>query len=167
LAAQLYDEILFNGVTFADRYRAGGPKIAVSATDLATGSRILFIPQNFNVMCSDLGPIRLSRATPASPAMPVVLSPLTINNYGGSCDYRGPGWLRAFTALPKVPRPAARVLMRRKELRAIDNGVKDPYLRLADRASPIIWACAECWMYLKRTKPCMGPVSQLRWTTYV
>ncbi len=88
LAAQLYDQILFNGATFADLYRAGGPMIAVSATELTTGSRVVFIPQNFNVMCADLGPIRLSRAAAASSAVPVVLSPITINNYGGSCGYR-------------------------------------------------------------------------------
>ena len=33
LAAHLYDEILFNGATFADLYGAGGPMIAVSATE--------------------------------------------------------------------------------------------------------------------------------------
>ena len=44
LAAQLYDEILFNGATFTDLYRAGGPAIVVSATELATGSRIVFVP---------------------------------------------------------------------------------------------------------------------------
>ncbi len=131
-AAQLYDEILFNGATFADLYRAGGPMIAVSATDLATGSRILFIRQNFNVMCADLGPIRLSRAAAASSAVPVVLSPITINNYGGSCGYHEPAWLRAFADRAQVPRPAARVLMRLQELQAIANGVEDPYLHLVD-----------------------------------
>jgi NTE family protein len=84
LAAQLYDEILFNRATFADLYRAAGPMIAVSATDLTTGSRIDFVPDNFDVMCADLWPIRLSRAAAASSAVPVVLSPITINNYGGS-----------------------------------------------------------------------------------
>jgi NTE family protein len=73
LAAQLYDEILFNGATFADLYRAGGPMIAVSATELTTGSRVVFVPQNFNVMCADLRPIRLSRVAAASSAVPVVL----------------------------------------------------------------------------------------------
>ena len=29
LAAQLYDEILFNGATYADLYRAGGPVIVM------------------------------------------------------------------------------------------------------------------------------------------
>jgi NTE family protein len=82
LAAQLYDEILFNGATFAELYHAGGPMIAVSATELSTGSRIVFVPQNFDVMCADLHPIRLSLAAAASSAVPVVLSPITINNYG-------------------------------------------------------------------------------------
>ena len=66
LAAQLYDEILFNRATFADLYRAGGPMIAVSATDLATGSRVVFVPQKSDVMCADLGQFRLSRAAAAS-----------------------------------------------------------------------------------------------------
>src|ERR1700730_6101 len=37
IAAQLYDEILFNGATFADLDRAAGPVIAVTATALSTG----------------------------------------------------------------------------------------------------------------------------------
>src|SRR5262249_27969324 len=116
LAAQLYDEILFNGATFTDLYRAKGPAIAVSATDLATGSRIVFVPQNFDVMCADLSPIRLSRAAAASSAVPVVLSPITINNYGGSCDYQRPMCLRTFAELSDPPRPAARALNRVREL---------------------------------------------------
>ena len=132
LAAQLYDEILFNGATFADLYRANGPAIVVSATELATGSRIVFVPQNFDVMCADLHPIRLSRAAAASSAVPVVLSPITINNYGGSCGYQQPPWLRTFAELPEPPRPAARALNRLQELQALDNGVEDPYFHLVD-----------------------------------
>ena len=132
LAAQLYDEILFNGATFADLYRAGGPMIAVSATELGTGSRIVFVPQNFDVMCADLRPIRLSRAAAASSAVPVVLSPITINNYGGSCGYQKPPWLRTFAELPNPPRPAARALNRLDELQTLDNGVEDPYFHLVD-----------------------------------
>src|SRR2546430_6642526 len=44
LAAQLYDQVLFNGAPFSDLYRAGGPMIAVSATELTTGARIVFVP---------------------------------------------------------------------------------------------------------------------------
>jgi NTE family protein len=133
MAAQLYDEILFNGATFADLYRAGGPMIAVSATELTTGSRIVFIPINFDVMCADLGPIRLSRAAAASSAVPVVLSPITINNYGGRCGYQKPAWLRPFTDPTKLPpRPAARALKRLQEMQELNNGVEDPYFHLVD-----------------------------------
>jgi NTE family protein len=132
LAAQLYDKILFNGATFADLDRAAGPMIAVSATELTTGSRVVFVPQNFDVMCADLGPIRLSRAAAASSAVPVVLSPITINNYGGSCDYKEPAWLQQFSDVAKPPRAAARMLKRLQELRELGDGVEDPYFHLVD-----------------------------------
>ena len=88
LAAQLYDEILFNGATFGDLDRGDGPFIVASATDISTGGRVPFNQNMFNVLCSDLNAVRLSRAAAASSAVPVVLSPVTINNYGGTCNYR-------------------------------------------------------------------------------
>jgi NTE family protein len=132
LAANLYDEILFNGATFADLERLAGPTIAVSATELASGSRVVFIPQNFDVMCADLRTFRLARAAAASSAVPVVLSPITINNYGGTCGYREPAWLRLFTDSAKPPRPAGRILKRVQELRELDDAVEDRYFHLVD-----------------------------------
>ena len=134
LAAQLYDEILFNGATFADLERAGGPAIVVGATELSTGSRVVFVPQNFDVMCADLDTFRLSRAAAASSAVPVVLSPLTINNYGGRCGYREPTWLQQFADASKPPRPAGRILKRLQELRELDDAVEDQYFHLVDGA---------------------------------
>jgi NTE family protein len=134
LAANLYDEILFHGATYADLERVGGPAIVVGSTDLSSGSRVVFVPQNFDVMCADLGSFRLARAAAASSAVPVVLSPLTINNYGGSCGYQEPSWLALFTKSEKPLRPAGRVLNRLHELEALDDGVEDPYLHLVDGA---------------------------------
>jgi NTE family protein len=134
LAAELYDEILFHGATFADLARANGPAIAVGATELATGSRVVFLPQNFDVMCADLSSFRLARAAAASSAVPVVLSPITINNYGGTCGYQEPAWLRQFSESPKPPRPAGRMLRRLQELRELDDAVEDPYFHLVDGA---------------------------------
>jgi NTE family protein len=131
LAAQLYDEILFNGATFAD-LRASGPAIAVGATELSTGSRVVFMEQNFDVMCADLDTFRLARAAAASSAVPVVLSPLTINNYGGTCGYQEPDWLRHFADSAKPPRPAGRTLKRLQELRELGNAIEDPYFHLVD-----------------------------------
>src|SRR5262249_28597531 len=78
LAGNLYDEIVFHGATFADLDRVAGRAIAVGATELTTGSRVVFLPQNFDVMCANLTTFRLARAAAASSAVPVVLSPLTI-----------------------------------------------------------------------------------------
>jgi NTE family protein len=134
IAANLYDEILFNGATFADLDRMPGPAVAVSATELATGSRVVFLPQNFDIMCTDRGTFRLARAAAASSAVPVVLSPITINNYGGTCGYREPDWLKQFADAPKPPRPAGRILKRLQELRELDDAVEDPYFHLVDGA---------------------------------
>ena len=131
MAANLYDEILFNGATFADLDRKDGPVIAVSSTDLATGYRILFTPSNFDALCSDLGSFRLARAAAASSAVPVVLSPLTINSYGGRCGKHMPSWFKPFVGIANPPRPAARALERIRELQGFMND-GDPYLHLVD-----------------------------------
>jgi NTE family protein len=132
LAAGLYDEILFEGATFADLQRKPGPLIAVMATDLSTGSRVLFNQSFFNVICSDLGPFRLSRAAAALSAVPVVLSPITINNYGGTCHYTMPAWARPFTDPATAPRPAARTVRRLLEFETYGDSVHRPYLHLVD-----------------------------------
>jgi NTE family protein len=134
LAAQLYDEILFHGATFDDLERAGGPVVAVGATELSTGARVVFLPQNFDVMCADLGSMKLSRAAAASSAVPVILSPVTINNYGGTCGYQEPAWLRAFAQQSNPPRPAGRMLKRLEELEQLDDAAEDRYFHLVDGA---------------------------------
>jgi NTE family protein len=132
LAADLYDEILFNGATFADLQRTDGPFIAVSATDITTGSRVVFTRPNFEIMCADLGAIRIARAAAASSAVPVVLSPLTLNNYGGTCGYRLPAWTQLFLNNPDPPRPAARAIKRLHELQSLGSATDEPYLHLVD-----------------------------------
>ena len=132
LAANLYDEILFNGATFSDLARPGAPLIVVGATDLASGARLVFNRQNFDILCSDLGSFRLARAAAASSAVPVVLSPLTINNYGGTCGFQEPPWVRKYFDVPDPPRPAARTIKRLEELREFAESKDKPYLHLVD-----------------------------------
>ncbi|MFO1304841.1 MAG: patatin-like phospholipase family protein [Burkholderiales bacterium] len=131
LAADLYDEILFHGATFA-HLKWDGPRIDVGATDLAGGTRLAFNRENFDVLCTDLDSFRLARAAAASSAVPVVLSSITIDNYGGTCDYRFPSWLRVFLDNPNPPRPAARTLKRMEDLLAYTDRTKRPYLHLVD-----------------------------------
>lgn len=131
LAANLYDEILFNGATFKDLKREG-PRILVSATDLANGTRLIFNPDNFDVLCTDLSDIRLARAAAASSAVPVVLSSITIDNYGGTCGYRPPPWTKLFLDNPDPPRPAARTVKRLQELEAFADREHRAFLHLVD-----------------------------------
>ena len=132
LAAQLYDEILFNGATFGDLDRGDGPMILASATDLSTGSRFVFNQNVFDVICSDLNAVPLSRAASASSAVPVVLSPVTLNNYGGTCNRKIPPWAVPFIDSADPPRPAARAVRTLKSIQAYGDGVHRPFLHLVD-----------------------------------
>jgi len=132
LAAQLYDEILFNGATYADLDRAGGPTISVVTTDLTTGSRFVFNQAYFDIICSDLGPVPLSRAASASSAVPVVLSSVTINNYGGTCGQQLPPWAAKFIDDPDPPRPAARAIRTLRSALEFSDGANRPFLHLVD-----------------------------------
>src|SRR5215470_18991696 len=114
LAEDYYDEILFNGATFADLIGNTRPIAIASATDLSSGARFSFVQTNWDLICSDLSKVRLSRAAAASSAVPVILSPVTITNYGGTCHYRDPEWVRSFTTDDTRTRPANRTLKRYK-----------------------------------------------------
>ena len=131
LAANMYDEILFNGARFKDLKR-DGPRILVSATDLAEGTRLIFNTENFDVLCTDLSGVRLARAAAASSAVPVVLSSITIDNYGGTCGYQSPPWAKMFLDAADPPRPAARTVKRLQELQAFADRERRPYLHLVD-----------------------------------
>ena len=132
LAAQLYDEILFEGATFGDLAKRKGPFIVASATDISTGSRFVFNQRVFDTMCSDLSSVPLSRAAAASSAVPVVLSPVTFNNYGGSCGWKPPVWMAPFLDNSNVKRPAARATRSIQAENSLSDSSKKPYLHLVD-----------------------------------
>jgi NTE family protein len=132
MAAQLYDDILFNGATFADLDRGNGPLIVVTATDISTGARVAFAQSTFDVLCSDLDAVPLSRAAAASSAVPMALSPVTLNNYGGTCNYSLPPLFQVFTDPSTAPRPAARFLTHLNDLMSYNDGTKRPYVHLVD-----------------------------------
>jgi NTE family protein len=63
--------------------------------------------------------------------VPVVLSSITINNYGGTCNRVTPPLVKMFTA-DNPPRPAARAIRSLKAEEAFGDGVHRPYLHLVD-----------------------------------
>lgn len=133
-ASKLYDEILFHGATFADLDRGKGPFVVASATDITSGARIGFHQGIFDVLCSDLNAVSLARAATASSAVPLAFSPVTLHNYGGTCNYAVPAALSAFSdpAAASTPRPAARYLSHVQDLLAYEDSVHLPYIHLLD-----------------------------------
>lgn len=132
LASELYDEILFGGATFGDLNRGAGPMILASATDISTGSRFVFSQQTFDVICSNLNAVPLSRAAAASSAVPVVLSAVTLRNYGGKCDSHLPAWAAPLLDRDNPPRPVARTIRSLNSLHALGDSEHRPYLHLVD-----------------------------------
>ncbi len=132
LAAEYYDEILFEGATFGDLLERDGPAAIATGTDLSTGSRLAFFQNDFDLLCSDLNKVRLSRAAATSSAVPVVLSPVTFNNYGGTCGFQYPAWVHA-VAIPQTRvRPAGRAYQRYLEMESFQNSKDRPYIHVVD-----------------------------------
>ncbi|MFI5393692.1 MAG: patatin-like phospholipase family protein [Myxococcota bacterium] len=132
LAAAYYDEILFEGATFGDLLDTPTPVAVATGTDISTGSRLAFHQQDFDLLCSDLNKVRLSRAAATSSAVPVVLSPVTFDNYGGTCGYQYPAWVRDVAKPEGRPRPSGRAVERYREMQAFQNSQDRPYIHLVD-----------------------------------
>ena len=78
---------VFRGETFGSlRRRRPWPHLLVTATDLTTGVPFEFTPEQFGLICSDLDSVPLSFAVAASSSVPLLLSPMTLRNYAGTCD---------------------------------------------------------------------------------
>jgi NTE family protein len=79
-------ERVYRGTTFGElRRRRPWPHLLVTATDLTTGAPFEFTPEQFALICSDLDSVPLSFAVAASSSVPLLLSPMTVRNYGGTC----------------------------------------------------------------------------------
>ncbi len=133
IAARYYDEDLFHGAKFRDFSRPGAPLIVINATDLATGSRFGFTQPYFDLICSDLSEYPVSHACAASSAVPILLSPITLESYNPACGYQPPDWLAESLHDQNDPRRQAdaRNLMsylnpeRRKYVHLVDGGIAD------------------------------------------
>lgn len=90
LAAEYYDEHIFAKGTFGDMAKRSGPGILINATDMVSGLRVDFTAEMFNLICSDLTNYPVARAVAASSAVPGVLTPITLQNYAGTCNYKPP-----------------------------------------------------------------------------
>ena len=129
LAADYYDELLFEKKTFGDILSSNSPLIAINATDIALGAQFTFHGNQFAPICSDLFSFPVSRAVTASSAVPGAFTSVIIENYAGSCDYEMPEW--AARALHE-PYATTHRYRHAKNLEAYMNAQKFPYIHLLD-----------------------------------
>jgi NTE family protein len=61
-----------------------------------------------------------------------VLSPVTFDNYGGTCGYEYPAWVADVARAEGRVRPSGRVLQRYREMQAFQDSKERPYIHLVD-----------------------------------
>ncbi|MCX5908783.1 MAG: patatin-like phospholipase family protein, partial [Deltaproteobacteria bacterium] len=129
LAAEYYDQNIFEGKTFNDILTREGPLILVNATDITLGTHFTFSQDIFDLICSDVCRLPVARAVAASSAVPILLSPITMYNFAGSCNYEVPEWMKKSLEDPEASR---RQLQRALHLRSYMDANKRPYIHLMD-----------------------------------
>jgi NTE family protein len=128
IMSELLDEALYDGKTYGDLLKQKTrPGLLIHASDMATLSRFEFVQPQFDLMCSDLNRFPIAYASAASAALPLVLSPITLKNYAGTCGYQSPEWM---VQAAHSSRPAMR--QRGKELLSYLDVEKRPYVHLLD-----------------------------------
>ena len=88
LAAEYYDDHIFEKGKIGDMVRRGGPAIVINATDMVSGLRVDFTGEMFDVICSDLWNYPVARAVAASSAVPGILAPVRLRNYASTCNFK-------------------------------------------------------------------------------
>jgi len=62
--------------------------------------------------------------------VPVVLSPVTYRNYGGGCGAPMPSWVDDIVKSDAPARPAGPALLRYREIEALGDSVRRPYIHV-------------------------------------
>jgi NTE family protein len=129
LAQEYYDEILFKGATLGDMIKKEGPLVNILATDAIEGVSFSFVPQQFNLICSDYDRFPVSRAVTASSAFPGPFSPIVLKNYAGQCGYKVPEWVMKAVENPDL---SSRVYWLASSLYLYTDSKAKPHIYLID-----------------------------------
>ena len=128
IMAELLDEALFEGKTYGDLLRRQRrPYLHIHATDMATLSRFEFSQAQFDWICSDVSQLPIARASAASAALPLVLSPISFKNYAGTCRFEVPT-----AAVESALRRGGIAGQRAKEYLSYLDAKKRGYIHLLD-----------------------------------
>ena len=90
LAAELYDDDIFDAAPFSKLEQQGRPFIMLNATNLGPGRRFDFTQQHFDAIGSRLDQYKVARAVAASSAFPFLLSAVSLKNWPLAEGYPAP-----------------------------------------------------------------------------
>lgn len=152
MADEYYSDTVFEGKTFDDllkKPRGSVPFLVLNATDISINHRFEFTQDQFDLLCSDLSGVGISRAVAASSDFPVAFAPLTLNNYKKDCGPL-PDWIEPALRSGKNPKRRVAEASAAKSYRdpdrlyahLLDGGLSDnlglrgPFLAVTTTDSP-------------------------------
>lgn len=95
MADEYYNDTIFEGKSFdylLGKPRGSAPFLVLNATDISINHRFEFTQDQFDLLCSNLGSVTVSRAVAASSDFPAAFAPLTLINYKTYCGAL-PEWI--------------------------------------------------------------------------
>jgi len=135
MADEYYNDTIFEGKSFGEllkRPRGSVPFLVLNATDISINHRFEFTQDQFDLLCSDLSGVTLSRAVAASSNFPVAFAPLTLNNYKQDCgalpEWIGPALVKGLNPKRRVAEAVAAKSYRdpdRRYVHLLDGGLSD------------------------------------------
>lgn len=105
MADEFYAKTVFQNKSFGDllqKSRGSVPFLVLNATDIGIAHRFEFTQDQFDLLCSDLSRVSISRAVAASSNFPVAFAPLTLDIYKEKCGPL-PGWIAPALQANKNP----------------------------------------------------------------
>ena len=129
LDTHLYEGARFNSLL------TSRPRVWINASDIYSRTPFVFGPTAFGALCSDLASYPVSLAVAASAAVPVVFTPVVIENFPGACPIPLPEWIervRNNQDAPPLLKIYADALQRYhdgsiKYVKLLDGGLVDNY----------------------------------------
>nr|WP_245853695.1 patatin-like phospholipase family protein [Necropsobacter massiliensis] len=133
LLQEQFNLALYKKKTFGDlATQRKGPFAIISATDMNVGQKVTFTQEFFDGLCLNLSDMEIARAVAASSAVPLVFSPLTLNNNAGNCHFSS-GALEQVIAANKDELARAKNINELKAALSLYGDSRErPYIHLVD-----------------------------------
>src|ERR1700746_1054068 len=101
----LFNARLYHDATLAALNQPGKPYIVLNATDMAGGETFALVPRRFDDVCSNHDILPLATAVSASAAFPILLTPVSFQDFSVSCagTLRNSKWIEIDLSNPYTP----------------------------------------------------------------